>query len=252
MQQEVEKILETAYSKDIAGRVVESYREVESNYVLKKWKPSELDGGHFVESVRRIIEIELNLPPTPFGKPLPDFNEKELARYLNSKGDESFRVLIPRVLWGIYGVRSKRGVGHVRGLISANEMDSTLILYSIKWILSEIVRLKSNLSIPETQALVDKVIERQSSLIWKRGSITRVQKLGLKAEQEALILLLVKDDQGDKELFDSMDYANFGRFQKEILTKKLHKNRLITYRDALCMLTDSGRIEAEKILQTFS
>jgi hypothetical protein len=38
-------VLEPIYGKDIADHLFDAYSEIESNYVYRKWKPSELDGG---------------------------------------------------------------------------------------------------------------------------------------------------------------------------------------------------------------
>ncbi|QSH39608.1 hypothetical protein JXR01_01170 [Candidatus Kaiserbacteria bacterium] len=244
--------MQSAYGNDIADKLIQSYTEVENSFAIRKWKPSELDAGHFVEVVRRIIEIELNLKRTPFSQSLIRFDEREIKRYQDASGDIAFRQFIPRILWSVYNIRNKRGVGHVPGLVSANEMDSTLILYSIKWVLSEIVRLKSNLSIEDTQQIVNQITERQIPLLWKNGSLVRVQYTGLKTEEEVLVLLFYKDEQLDVELFESIEYKNEHRFKKEVLTEKLHKTRLITYREGECMLMDTGRIEAERIIQKFA
>ncbi len=52
-------ILKKGFDKLIADAIVKAYQEIEQNYVLRKWKPSELDAGHFVEAVRRAIDLEL-------------------------------------------------------------------------------------------------------------------------------------------------------------------------------------------------
>ncbi len=145
----VYKILEREYGNDITEKIILSYIEVEKNFFLEKWKPSELDAWHFVESVRRLIELELTCKYTGFDKKISNFNDGVLSFYENQKWHESFRIIIPRILKSIYNIRNKRWVGHITN-ISPNEMDSTIILYSIKWILSEIIRLKSNLSIINT------------------------------------------------------------------------------------------------------
>ncbi len=151
---QIDRILEQAFGQDIAMHILQAYREILDNFLLKKWKTSELDAGHFVEAVRRAIEKELFGTSTPFTKKLPDFNDVALKGYENAQGDESFRMLIPRNLKSVYNIRNKRGVGHA-GVVSPNEMDATYILFSVKWVLCAIIWLKSGLSISETQRLVN-------------------------------------------------------------------------------------------------
>src|SRR2546425_8270199 len=146
----VESILKASHPPDVVDALLEAYKEIESNYALRKWKTSELDSGHFVEAARRLLENVLLGAYTPIGQSLPKFNDGVLAQYEKGAGHESFRILIPRVLKAIYNIRNKRGVGHV-GPVSPNEIDSTLILYSAKWVLAELVRLASGFSPADVQ-----------------------------------------------------------------------------------------------------
>lgn len=126
---DLKNLFEQSFNKEISENLIGSFSEIESNFIIKKWKPSELDAGHFVETVRRIIELKLFNKYTPFNQNLPHFNDPELQRYERQSGHESYRMIIPRILKAIYNIRNKRGVGHT-GDISPNEMDATLILYS--------------------------------------------------------------------------------------------------------------------------
>lgn len=127
----VDAILKSRYPNDVVRVIIDAYREIEGNYILGKWKASELDAGHFVEGVRRALESELFGSFTPIGVDMPKFHDGELKKYEQATGDESFRILIPRALKAVFNIRNKRGVGHV-GAISPNEMDATYILYTAK------------------------------------------------------------------------------------------------------------------------
>lgn len=150
---DVETILRSRYPADIVKALLDAYREIESNYALQKWKPSELDAGHFVEAARRILEHELFGQATPINQQISKFSDQVLVKYEQATGDESYRMLIPRALKSVYNIRNKRGVGHV-GPVSPNEMDATYILYSVKWVLAELVRLVSGRVAPPRGPLV--------------------------------------------------------------------------------------------------
>lgn len=246
---QVHKILENSYGAEIAQKILDAYKEIESNYVIKKWKPSELDAGHFVESARRIIEVELFGSHTPYTKNLPKFDDREINRYENAIGDDSFRMLLPRALKAVYNVRSKRGVGHVSG-ISANEMDATYILYSVKWILSEIIRIKSQLSVSETQKIISELIERKIELIWKKDGLVRILSKDIKITDQILIFLYDKDEISDKTLQEMTEYKNISLFKN--LLKKAHKNKFITYDKGICHITPVGIVRAELVIQSTS
>lgn len=248
-KEKVFHILSNAYDETIAQKILDAFVEIESNYFLEKWKPSELDAGHFVESVRRLIECELKGTYTPFGGRLPNFNDNVLKEYENQTGHESFRLLIPRILKSIYNIRNKRGVGHIKD-ISPNEMDSTLILYSVKWILSEIVRIKSTLSIPETQDLVDKIVERNINIIWKGGEFTRILDNNIPKSEQVLILLYDNSPQDIDTLKESIEYKNKTDFKR--LLKKYHTNRLLELSEKeACTISPKGVLKAEELIKKY-
>jgi hypothetical protein len=180
--------LKTKYPGDLCEALLTAYREIEENFALRKWKASELDAGHFVEAARRLIENELFATYTPINASLSNFNDAELKRFENGKGDETLRLLIPRALKAIFNIRNKRGVGHL-GSISPNEMDATFILYTVKWVLAEFVRLAAGSSPAAAQKLIDAIVERHVGLLWKKDGIIRVLENKMPTREQVLVLL---------------------------------------------------------------
>jgi len=248
MREKVNKIIESAFDSEIAKNILDSYQEIQSNYNLRKWKPSELDSGHFVESVRRAIEKELLNNYIPFDKKLPNFNDTILQSYERAMGSESFRILIPRALKSIYNIRNKRGVGHI-STISPNEMDATYILYTVKWVLAEIIRLKSKLSIPETQKLVNLIVKRQVEILWKEKDFNRVLDSSMSAKNQVLVLLFNDSPLKRDLLLRAIEYKNPTDFNNKVL-RPLHKSRFIEYdkKSGDCLISPTGTMVAEKII----
>lgn len=247
-KQKVWDIIKSNYDSNIADKVLESYSEIESNFFVQKWKPSELDAGHFVESLRRLIEFEINSGNyTLFSQKLSNFSDSVLSFYeQQSHIHESFRMLIPRILKSIYNIRNKRGVGHIKD-ISPNEMDATLILYSVKWILSEIVRLKSSLNINETQNLIDNIVERNVEIVWKTTDFTRILNNKISARNQVLIILYNSSKKHVDDLREIIEYKNASNFKT--LIKKIHRERFLEFRaNGNCILSPTGRTEAEKVI----
>ena len=242
---DIKSTLTCTLPQELVEALLTAFDEIESNFVHGKWKASELDAGHFVEAVRRIIEYRLFGVYTPIGKSLPNFNDKLLLQYEQRPGDESYRILMPRVLRAIYGIRNKRGVGHL-GLISPNEMDATLILYNVKWVVAEILRLESGLPPGETQAAIREVVERETLLLWKEGSVVRVSRKGIPAREQVLLLLYDKSPQTEGELRGQCEYDNPSNFRK--ILKRLHADKLIFFAaDANCLLMPTGVGAAQSI-----
>lgn len=241
-------ILEAVYPSPLVDAILIAYSEIEGNYSIKKWKASELDAGHFCEVARRMIEHSLFGRHTPIGAGLPNFNDQEIKKYEQTTGDESFRILMPRVLKSVYNLRNKRGVGHL-GNISPNEMDATLILYSVKWVLSEFVRLSACGSLDTTaaQIVVDQLIERRVALIWNNGETKRILIDGISMKDKVLILLYDENLQTEDALREHVEYKNKGNFRR--LLNGLHSARLIEFSIGRSIaITPKGVIAAEEIM----
>jgi hypothetical protein len=242
----IEVALKSRYPIEICDVLLESFREIEESYSLQKWKVTELDAGHFVEAARRLIEQELFGGYTPLGESLPKFNDGELKRYENATGHDSLRILIPRVLKAVYNIRNKRGVGHL-GTISANEMDSTLIFYCVKWVFAELVRMAAGTDPGVTQKMVDSIVERRIPLLWKHQGITRILANQMDARAQILVLLLDSSPQTEMDLQTSIDYKNKSNFRK--ILKRLHQSRLIDWtHGGQAFITPKGRAAAETLV----
>lgn len=238
-------ILTTGFDATTAKAIVDSYTEIERNYVLRKWKPSELDAGHFVEAVRRAIDLKLTGTYLPFGRSLSNFNDQELKRLEQLPGDESYRLLVPRALKAVYNIRNKRGVAHISN-VNPNELDATYILYSVKWILAELVRLNSGMPPDQTQALVDAVVERHNALIWKEGDITWILDPAMKTRDQVLLILYDQSPRKAAELREITEYSNPSTFQR--ILNRLHKDKLVyVHADGTCRLSPKGVLIAEAL-----
>ena len=245
MESRAHKILVTASDASLANALLATFKEVERNYFLRSWKTSELDSGHFVESVRRFIDCRLSGSYTPIGTTLSNFNSVELRRLENAMGSEAYRLHIPRALLTIYGLRNKRGVGHL-GLVSPNYLDATLIVATCKWILGEILRAESTLTFDETAAVVDAIVERPVPGLWDAGSTRRILAEGLSLRQQILFLLLAESPQHTDRLIASTGYSNVAYFKK--LLRTLHDERRIELSsDGACYLSPTGHKEAEQV-----
>ncbi|GAB5418241.1 MAG: hypothetical protein Crog4KO_16540 [Crocinitomicaceae bacterium] len=243
---QIKDIIKQASDEKLAEHITETFKEVEKNFQLKSWKTSSLDAGHFVEAIRRFLELKLFGQYTPINKPLPNFNEKCLNSYLNKQGEDSYRIHIPRLLFTIYGIRNKRGIGHISN-IKPNKIDASLILTSCKWVLAEIIRLNSQLPIEETEILIDEVIDRNIEGIWEVGETVRILEDGLTLKDKILYLLYNKKSLKDTDIQSITEYSNITYLKKTL--REFHKKRLIEYKeDGECILSPKGAIEAEKIV----
>jgi hypothetical protein len=242
----IKTILQNSSDAILANEIVSAYEEIEKNFISKNWKVTELDAGHFVEAVRRFIELKLFGNYTPIGTTLQSFNDPLLRSYENATGDESYRILIPRTLYSIYAIRNKRGVGHI-GLVKPNQIDATLIFQSVKWTLAELIRLNSTIDINETDKLISQITQRQLDILWKQDGITRILNKNMRIDKKVLILLYDTSPQSKDQLQLNTKYRDKSAFKK--ILKKLDSNLLIEFKqDDSCHITPLGENEAEIIM----
>jgi hypothetical protein len=238
-------VLTSASSPPIAKAIVDSYAEIVRHYALRNWKTAGLDAGHFVEAVRRFIEHKLFGQSTPIGKGLPKFNEGALKSYESASGDESYRILIPRVLFGIYAIRNKRSIGHL-GAVAASQLDAMLLMNSAKWIVAELVRLNATGSAEDTRHLVEVLIQREIETLWQEGGIVRILDNSMRARGKILVLLALRGDQAPGQLREIIEYKRERDFVK--ILRELHNTRFIELTDELVTISPKGIAEAEKLL----
>ncbi len=243
----IKNLLESCFGRLIAENLLSSYDDIVNKYSQSKWQESISASGKFAEIGVRAVECKLFQGKyLQFDKTLGGF-DKLLAKYEKTKGDRSYRVLIPRVLRNIYAIRSTRGGAHVSS-ISPNRMDATLLLYSVKWVLAEMVRIESGFSADETASLVEAITERLTPLIWRKGQITRVLSNKITVKDKILLLLNhFPDSQTEVKLYTMTEYSNHSVFKKRI--RELHRETLIHYdtQTGLCTISPTGEKQADQI-----
>lgn len=172
--------------------LIEEYRGIVTAYLEERWKLSAIDAGRFCEVVFTILDGALagTFASSP-SKPsrFPDACRSLESRAPIAVGDRSIRILIPRVLPGMYEIRNNRNVGHVGGDVVANKMDATYLRDSSTWVMAEFVRVFHSVSTGEAQASVDALVERAIPLVWEHEGKRRVLDPQMPAKDKVLVLL---------------------------------------------------------------
>ena len=114
---------------EIVARLLNEYQGIKQQLALRKFRPSELNGGRFAECVLRLVQHLDNPPYTPFGTSL---NSEGIIKTVekNTSLHESLRFFIPRIARILLDVRNRRDVGHVGGDVNPNFPDSLLIAHN--------------------------------------------------------------------------------------------------------------------------
>jgi hypothetical protein len=187
--------------------LLKAFNEIIKSYREHKCEPSELNGGKLCEAAYTIVKAWLDGSQYPARAKKPNnFPQACLdleKNYPSTANNRSARVLIPRVMIGLYDIRNNRGVGHAGGEIDPNHMDATFVLYASKWLVAELVRMLHKLGIEEATAIVDALIDREFAWIWTDGKKKRVLRIGMTWKQQTLVLLLSEPTEvAEKDLLD--------------------------------------------------
>jgi hypothetical protein len=218
----------------LRDELLASYRNIMSNYLERRWEPTELNGGKFCEVVYSIVDGAVGGSfPARASKPM---NMRDACRALEGRpanpglvGDRSLRVLIPRALPMLYEIRNNRGVGHVGGDVDANHMDAEAVQGMASWLMAELVRIFHGVTMQEARETVDALVERKTPLIWEVEGSKRVLHPNMSAKNQVLVLLHYSTGWvAIIDLLKWVEYSNASMFRSRVLTP-LHKQRLIEF-----------------------
>lgn len=234
----------------LCDELVSEFLNIQSSYYSRKWAPTELSGGHFCEIVYSILKGHASgTYPNSASKPR-NFLAACQALENETLLPRSFRILIPRLLPSIYEVRNNRGVGHVGGDVDPNFMDSSLVLSTTSWIISELIRVLHSISLEEAQQIVSKLISHKSPAVWVSADTRRILISNLKLNEQILVLLGSKEESTSfEELVLWIEHSNKGYLKRVV--NGMHKVRLLEFgKNQQIELLPPGVKKLEEILKS--
>ena len=230
---------------ELAEALEREFSKLRDRYGRQDWEPGQLNGGKFAEAMFRYVEWRDTGTYIPLGKQV---RRKEIiSRAANNTAlAESVRLQIPAIAELIADVRNRRDVGHLRGSVSVNGMDASLVMACASWLLAEIVRLESGVSPAEAQRMVDSLVERQVPIIEEINGEPVVLNTKLNAISRVLILLYKKHPERIplKTLQRWVKYRNTTHF-RNLLEANVREAMLVMNDDGV-RLTLKGATHVEK------
>ena len=249
MLNSIKQQLSNSIDHSLVERLLECYTELKQNYYLGKHKPSELEGGHFAEVVIRILQFVTVGTYTPLSQQLNRFDTRELERYAqlpSATYPDSIRIHIPRAVFAIYGIRNRRGVGHVGGDVNPNLSDASFIVATCDWIMAEILSLYYTSTLEEAQQLVDTIVIRKVPLVQDFDGFLKVLDPGLSAPRQVLVLLYQRGASGASRqelgLWVEASPSNLSN----ALSRLEHELKYIHRAGDQCFITRSGEAFVEE------
>lgn len=217
----------SALPPTLVADLLDAFRQVVKNYSEHRWEPAELNGGKLCEAAYTIlVGYFAGMYQVRSSKPS---NIVDACKKLEGEtGPRAARIQIPRMILALYEIRNNRGVGHAGGDVDPNHMDATTVVYMSKWIVAELVRLLHGLSTDEATVLVDALVEREVSLVWKSGDKRRVLTPGLTLRKQTLLLLAGVTDVKEADLESWLEQKRPADYRKNVL-RPMHQARLVEY-----------------------
>jgi hypothetical protein len=211
--------------------LLKAFNNIVKNFREKRWEPSELNGGKFCEVVYSMLEGYISGKYQ--SRPQKPSNMVDACRKLEQADQNKFcrsvRIQIPRMLIALYEIRNNRGVGHVGEDVDPNHMDALAVLNMCKWILADLIRIFHKTDTSTATQMVEKLIDRTISAVWRIEGKRRVLNPKLKYEDQMLLILCDSPTPvAEADLIDWLEHSNPSIFRRDII-RKAHRERLIEY-----------------------
>jgi hypothetical protein len=223
------------------------FAKITQNYRERRWEANNLDGGRLCEVAYTILDGYTSGGAYAARATKPPRFETACKALENRTGyPDSARLTIPRVLFALYEIRNRRGVGHVGGDVDANHMDAEFVLAAAKWVVAELIRLFHNTDVDTATEVVDALVDRTLPLIWEVDGVRRVLDTTLPLAEQSLVLLYADPSPiSEKDLATYLEQDRLANYRRVL--DKLHKSRMVEWNKATGMVTLSplGRQDVE-------
>lgn len=233
----------------LADLLLKEFLSLEKRYLLRDWEPATLDGGQFCEiAARCVYHIDSgNLSRRKGVDECLSYVEIDKnPHYFPSRKDA---LQVCRTIRLGYQFRSNRGAVHIDPGYSANEMDSKMLMETVRWTLSELVRIFWTGDPATAARAVKSIVRHRVPAVFRDGNVPIVQHPDLGTEDEILLLLRDRETDG----------MTSGQLKKSILRhhstveralRSLKIQRLVTANGSNSwILTDRGRVQVDNEIQ---
>lgn len=235
---------------DLTGQLLDEFVSQERRYVLQDWEPATLDGGQFTEVASRILyHIDSGHLDTrrSVDKCLIYLEDPKNANRHNYP-DRKSALHTARTIRTIYKFRSDRGAIHIDPTYTANHLDSKLVIESVRWLLSEILRLFWTGDRAKVAGAIREILQFDVPVIGNYEGHLLVQRTDCSTDEEILILLhhagelgLSRTELGN---YVQKDAAGVTRSIKKLASNKVRQ--IVRLESGKHRLTDLG---VQKVLE---
>lgn len=179
-------------------QLLSEYQSLENRYVLGDWEPATLDAGQLSEAAARIVyhqdsgvvDHKRGLHECLCYLEDSDRNGQTLkSPNRHAFPDRKAALELAKVIRQVYRFRSRRGAVHITPDYTANQLDSQMVLASSRWIVSELLRIFLISDPSQVANIVRAMLRLEIPVVADYGGRKMVQRTGLSAQEEVLLLL---------------------------------------------------------------
>lgn len=242
MKEQVKAVLRGTIPNELADDIVEEF--VQTRDDLATLTLGRTAAGKFVETFVQILQyLEEG---TYQHKPDVDAYLRKVQDH-NAGLDVGLRICGARIGRAMYALRNKRSIAH-KGAIDPNRYDLAQLFASAQWIMAELLRNASGVSMDEAGSLIARIQAPVSPVVEDFGDAKLVLH-DLSASEEILVLL--RDDYPERTsrngIFRAMPTRHESTVRKAIT--KLAESKLVVGNAASgYLLTRRGLKHADKVV----
>lgn len=218
------------------------------HFLKQEWDDAQVDGGRFAEAVLRYLQWRQKGSFTPIdGRSKPHRKSTITKATQDSELPDSLRTQVAQSVELVMDFRNNRNSAHL-GDIDANRLDAITVIQLVQWIMGEIVRLETQVSPAEVQALIDDLAQPYVPLVQYVEDRPTVLDPEMEAADKALVLLYEAGGNSTVgTLREWTEYANSSRWRKNVLAR-LAKEKMIQVRGDNVHLLHPGHARAQRLL----
>jgi len=234
--------------EDLENKLFEEYTEIKRRFQLNDCGPSQLNGGRFAEVILRIFQHLLKIPVTNFGQDIKASEKTKILNKIESDSviDEHVRQKVSILVRLLLDFRNNRDVAHLGGF-TANNIDAQFVLSCANWISAEFIRVYSNYTMEDAQALIDSIAIPTYPVIFDIEGDGFIARSDLSAGEEVLVLVSVKKCDFDV-LFSKTKDKNKTRFKKT-LDKLVLEKKIVLKSDSYHILPNGiNEVQTKNLL----
>lgn len=236
-QKDIEDQLSTQIDRRIASRIVKYYFEAKEAYIKEDSEKTSLKCGKFAEQVLRGLKFIVT------GQVERSVNFERFVQNLENSPNtfrDEIRIIIPRVLRGIYTLRNKRSVAH-SGDIDPGFIDAGLCIAGADWTLSELLRQIHNYSEDQIKIIMMSLIRKKVPIVQKIEDDIIVLDKSVSGKTGILLILYTEYPKWvEKERISECLIKYETKNNIRIGIKRSESDRYLFQKDGKCIITKAG------------